>query len=206
MKKNKISNKIIFISLTILTFFFYWYGKEIANYFDSKWLIKYPKHYSFPFAIYTSSFVKWLINDASFGLFSFNDLTRFFAWIIEQPYNIVLAIFSKGILKGQGQDAIQIMGPLSWISVVGIFFTLALYTRDKFLILLVVLSIVYLAVFDQWKSSMITLSSIIIAVPIGVVLGILFGILSYKSKILEKIITPISVSYTHLTLPTKRIV
>jgi glycine betaine/proline transport system permease protein len=74
---------------------------------------------------------------------------------------------------------------------VGIFFTLALYTKDKFLILLVVLSIVYLAVFDQWKSSMITLSSIIIAVPIGVVLGILFGILSYKSKILEKIITPI---------------
>jgi len=38
---------------------------------------------------------------------------------------------------------------------------------------------------------MITLSSIIIAVPIGVVLGILLGILSYKSKILEKIITPI---------------
>ena len=95
MKKNKISNKIIFISLTILTFLFYWYGKEIANYFDSKWLIKYPKHYSFPFSIYTSSFVKWLINDASFGLFSFNDLTRFFAWIIEQPYNVVLAIFSK---------------------------------------------------------------------------------------------------------------
>ena len=191
MRKTKISNKIIFISLTFLTLLLYWYGKEIANYFDSKWLVKYPKHYSFPFAIYTTTFVKWLINEANFLLFTFNDLTRFFAWIIEQLYKIVLAIFSKGILRGQGQDAIQIIEPLSWISVVGIFFTLALYTKDKFLIILVVLSIVYLAVFDQWQSSMITLSSIIIAVPIGVILGILFGILSYKSKILEKIITPI---------------
>ena len=88
----------------------------------------------------------FLVNSGSsfLSIFTFNDLTRFFAWIIEQPYNIVLAIFSKGILKGQGQDAIQIMEPLSWISVVGIFFTLALYTRDKFLIILVVLSIVYL--------------------------------------------------------------
>ena len=152
MQNKKISNKIIFISLTFLTFLLYWYGKEIANYFDSKWLVKYPKHYSFPFAIYTTTFVKWLINEANFWLFTFNDLTRFFAWIIEQPYNIILAIFSKGILKGQGQDAIQIMEPLSWISVIGIFFTLALYTRDKFLIILVVLSIVYLAVFDQWQS------------------------------------------------------
>ena len=97
MQKKKLSNKIIFISLTVLTFFLYWYGKEIANYFDSKWLVKYPKHYSFPFAIYTTTFVKWLINEANFWLFTFNDLTRFFAWIIEQPYNIVLAIFSSFI-------------------------------------------------------------------------------------------------------------
>ena len=85
----------------------------------------------------------------------------------------------------------MLLGPLSWLSVIGIFFTLALYTKDKFLILLVVFSIFYLAIFDQWQSSMITLSSIIIAVPIGVLLGIVLGIFSYRSKILEKIITPI---------------
>ena len=191
MKNKKISNKIIFFSLAFLTFVFYWYGKEIANYFDSKWILKYPKHHAIPFAIYTTSFVKWLINEASFGLFTFKELTRFIAWIIEQPYNLVLAIISKGISKGQGQDAILLLGPLSWISVIGIFFTLALYTKDKFLIILVIFSIFYLAIFDQWQSSMITLSSIIIAVPIGVLLGILLGILSYRSKILERIIPPI---------------
>ena len=191
MKNNNISNKFLIISLALLTFFFYWYGREIANYLDSKWILKYPKHHTIPFAVYTTSFVKWLINEASFGLFTFKELTRFFAWIIEQPYNLVLAIISKGILKGQGQDAILLLGPLSWLSVIGIFFTLALYTKDKFLILLVVFSFFYLAIFDQWQSSMITLSSIIIAVPIGVLLGIVLGIFSYRSKILEKIITPI---------------
>ena len=191
MKNSNTSNKFIFISLALLTFIFYWYGKEIANYLDSKWILKYPKHQTIPFAIYTTSFVKWLINEASFGLFTFKELTRFLAWIIEQPYNLVLAVISKGILKGQGQEAVSLLGPLSWLSVIGIFFTLALYTKDKFLILLVVFSIFYLAIFDQWQSSMITLSSIIIAVPIGVLLGIMLGILSYRSKILEKIITPI---------------
>ena len=38
---------------------------------------------------------------------------------------------------------------------------------------------------------MVTLSSIIIAVPVGVIIGLFLGILSYKSKLLEKIITPI---------------
>jgi len=76
MKNKKIINKVTFISLLLLTFVFYWYGKEIANYFDSKWILKYPKHHAFPFAIYTTTFVKWLINEASFGLFTFKDVKR----------------------------------------------------------------------------------------------------------------------------------
>ena len=32
----------------------------------------------FPFAIHTTSFVKWLINEASFGLFTFKESNAFF--------------------------------------------------------------------------------------------------------------------------------
>ena len=54
------------------------------------------------------------------------------------------------------------------------------------------LSIVYLAVFDQWQSSMITLSSIIIAVPIGVVLGnTIWDIVLQVKNFMKKIITPL---------------
>ena len=174
-----------------MTFFFFLYGKEIASFLDTKWIIKYPKHLVFPLAKYLSGFVKWLMDDANFIIFSFRDFTRFIAWLIELPYNLILALISKGFLSGQGQDAIEIVSPLSWISVIAIIVFLALYTKDKFLAFLVFFSFIYLAVFGQWESSMVTLSSIVIAVPFGVIIGLFLGILSYKSELLEKLISPI---------------
>jgi len=185
------NKRLTFIALFTITIILYFYAKEIASFLDIKWIIKYPKQYIFPIAKYTSEFVKWLMDEATFGLFTFRELTRFMAWLIQQPYNLVLALISKGFLKGQGQDAIEILSPLSWISVIAIITSMAFYTRDKLLIILVSFAFLYLAVFGQWESSMVTLSSIIIAVPVGVIIGLFLGILSYKSKILEKIISPI---------------
>jgi len=185
------NNRIYFFIFFFLTFFLFLYGKEIASFLDIKWAIKYPKHLVFPLAKYLSGFVKWLMDEANFIIFSFRDTTRFIAWIIELPYNLVLALISKGFLSGQGQDAIEILSPLSWISVIAIIIFMALYTKDKLLVFLVFFAFLYLAIFGQWKSSMVTLSSIVIAVPVGVIIGLFLGILSYKSELLEKIITPV---------------
>ena len=184
-------NQTAFAALLLLTFFFYFYGKDIAYYYDLKWIIKYPKQYILPIAKYSSEFVKWLMDEATFGIFTFRDLTRFVAWLIQQPYNLILALISKGFLQGQGQDAVEILSPLSWISVIAIIVAMALYTKDKILTGLVFFAFLYLVIFGQWESSMVTLSSIIIAVPVGVIIGLLLGILSYKSEILEKIISPV---------------
>jgi hypothetical protein len=35
--------------------------------------------------------MKWLVNEASFGLFTFTDLTRFIAAIIDVPYRLASA-------------------------------------------------------------------------------------------------------------------
>ncbi len=185
------NNKIYFFIFFFLTFFLFLYGKDIAGLLDAKWIIKYPKHLVFPLAKYLSGFVKWLMDDANFIIFSFRDFTRFIAWIIEIPYNLILALISKGFLSGQGQDAKEILAPLSWMSVIAIIMFMALYTKDKLLVFLVFFAFLYLAIFGQWKSSMVTLSSIVIAVPVGVVIGLFLGILSYKSEILEKIISPV---------------
>ena len=191
MNNIKNNNRLSVLFFFILTFILFLYGKEIASFFDTKWIIKYPKHLVFPLAKYLSSFVKWLMDEANFIIFSFRDFTRFIAWLIELPYNLVLALISKGFLSGQGQDAIEILSPLSWISVIAIIIFLALYTKDKLLVFLVFVSFAYLAIFGQWESSMVTLSSIIIAVPVGVIIGLFLGILSYKSQFLEKLISPI---------------
>ena len=188
-KKNYL--RINFFLLLGLTLLMYLYGKEWCSNLGIEWAIKYPKHLIFPLKIYISNFVKWLMNDAHFIIFSFKDLTRAISWIIEQPYQFILSLFAMGFYRGQGQEALLILPALSWTAVITIITSLAIYTKDKALVVLVALSFFYLAVFGQWNSAMITLSSIIIAVPIGVLLGLSLGIASYKSQRIEQFIKPI---------------
>ena len=88
------------------------YGKPIAG-----WAFKYPRSEQIPLRRWIGDFMKWLVEDASFGLFSFTDLTRFIAAVIEFPYKIVLSLLSTGFLQGQGSDAVQVLPPVSWIHV-----------------------------------------------------------------------------------------
>ena len=188
-KKNYL--RINFFLLLGLTLLMYLYGKEWCSNLGIEWAIKYPKHLIFPLKIYISNFVKWLMNDAHFIIFSFKDLTRAISWIIEQPYQFILSLFAMGFYRGQGQEALLILPALSWTAIITIITSLAIYTKDKALVVLVALSFFYLAIFGQWNSAMITLSSIIIAVPIGVLLGLSLGIASYKSQRIEQFIKPI---------------
>ena len=64
------------------------------------------------------------------------------------------------------------------------------YARDWKLAALVGGCFLYLAMFGQWDSAMVTLSSIVVAVPIGVAGGLLLGILAYRSPWFEKAIRP----------------
>jgi glycine betaine/proline transport system permease protein len=65
------------------------------------------------------------------------------------------------------------------------------YARDWKLAALVGGCFLYLAVFGQWDSAMMTLSSIIVAVPIGVTGGLMLGILAHRSPWFEKVIRPV---------------
>ena len=49
----------------------------------------------------------------------------------------------------------------------------------------------YLLIFGQWEPAMETLSFILIAAPISGILGVVWGVLAYKSKGIEKAITPL---------------
>jgi glycine betaine/proline transport system permease protein len=49
----------------------------------------------------------------------------------------------------------------------------------------------FLAVFGQWTSAMITLASILVAAPLGVTFGLLFGIAAWRWRWLERMIMPL---------------
>ncbi len=183
--------RVISFFLLTITIFISIYGKPILKNLDLSWAVKYPKNLVFPFKSYISSFMKWLIESANFGIFTFNDLTRAISWTIEIPYEFVLSFIAKGFFQGQGSQAILLLSPISWIAIVGLMTIIAYKIKDKGLAFLTFFSFSYLAIFGQWESSMVTIASIFIAVPFGVILGLTAGILCYKSIRAYKIINPI---------------
>ena len=74
--------------------------------------------------------MKWLIESANFGLFSFNDLTRAISWGIEIPYKFVLSLIAKGFYLGQGSQAVLILSPISWIAIVISMTIIAVKLKD----------------------------------------------------------------------------
>ena len=155
------------------------------------WAFKYPRGWRIPVKRYISDGMTWLVEDATFGLFSFTDFTRGIAWLIDLPLTLATSLLSTGFLQGRGSAAVQLAPPLSWIAVIVIVMALGRYARDWKLAALVGGCFLYLLIFGQWESAMTTLSSIVIAVPFGVIGGLFIGLLGYRWSIVERIITPV---------------
>lgn len=155
------------------------------------WAHNYPRDWIWPIRFEITAFMKWLINDATFGLFTFKELTRSVSSLLDWPLTAATSLFSTGLMEGQGSYAVQIAPPLSWLAVIGVLAAMGRYARDWKLAALVGGCFLYLAMFGQWDSAMVTLSSIIVAVPIGVAGGLLLGILAYRSAAFERAIRPV---------------
>ncbi len=156
-----------------------------------KWAFKVPRDWRLPLKKQISDLMDWLVNTADLGLFTFYEFTRGLAWVLEKPLDLATGIFATGILSGEGSAAVQLTQPLSWIAVILLVMAIGHYANGWKLSLFVGACFGYLAVFGQWHSAMVTLSSVLIAVPIGVVSGVLLGIVAYRYKWMEKIITPV---------------
>jgi len=167
------------------------YARDLSRDWDMRWLMKFPSAWVLPLKNYVTAAMKWLVEDAHIGPVAFTDLTRGLAWLIEQPYRLALALLAEGFITGQGNTAQQILPPLSWITVTVAIAALGHYCRDWFLAGLVGACFLYLAIFGQWDSAMVTLASVFIAVPIGVAGGLLLGIWAYRHPRGERVLSPI---------------
>ncbi len=179
------------LALVLVTIVLGYYGRDLGKALDARWLTKFPSAWVIPFKTYISSAMTWLIEEAAIGPVSFTDVTRTIAWLIEQPYDFVLALLADGFVKGQGNNAQVILPAISWIVVTTAVVALGQYCRDWALAALVGGCFIYLAVFGQWDSAMVTLASVLIAVPIGAGGGLLLGILAYRHPTFEKVISPV---------------
>ena len=155
------------------------------------WAFELPKAWTVPAARWITAFTKWLLNEASFGLFTFSELTRFIAALIDVPYRFALSVLSTGFLSGQGSSAVQILPPLPWLAVTLLFALFGFWAGGGGLAALVVGGFAFILVFGQWKSAMVTLASILVAVPLGVAGGLILGILAWRVPWVSRAIRPL---------------
>ena len=177
--------RVLWVALIALTLVLVAYQELIP------WAFKYPRSWQLPLSTWISTFMKWLINDFDLGLFTFKEFTRALSWVIEQPYIVVKSLLSTGFLSGVGSYAVVVWPPLPWFALVAGLMLLGHYAGDWKLSILVGACFGYLVIFGKWDSAMVTLSSILIAVPIGIMGGLLLGIFGFRSKRFRQVLIPL---------------
>ena len=106
------------------------------------------------------------------------------------PLQFAFAILAKGYKIGNGPEAV-LLPTLSWVGVVAVAAIAGHAAGGRKLALLVGGCFLYIALFGQWQSAMLTLALIVIAVPLCVVVGLAFGILAWRVPWLDRsVITP----------------
>ncbi|WP_264210549.1 ABC transporter permease [Leisingera thetidis] len=191
MKAHLTRQASIAWGLVLATILLGWFGRDLAKALDARWLVKVPSSWDIPFSTYISAAMTWLVEEAAIGPVSFTGATRAVAWLLEQPYELALNLLAHGFTLGTGPQAQVLLPAASWIAVTAAVIALGHYCRSWGLAALVGACFAYLAVFGQWDSAMVTLASVLIAVPIGAGGGLLAGIWAYRHPIGERILSPI---------------
>ena len=155
------------------------------------WLSSYPDSWIVPLRYWVSDLMRWVVKDATLGLFTVKEMTRGIAWLLGLPLQACIHLLSKGIVIPLPGEASLTLPPLPWFGVLVAMTFGAWRVGDRKLALLVFIGFGYLAAFGQWNSAMVTLSSILVGVPIGVLLGATLGILGYRSDRFVRVLTPV---------------
>ena len=154
----------------------------------AEWAFDYPRGWELPLDGWIDTATDWLLNTASFGLFTFRDMTRAVSAVIEAPYDLARALLAQGLTRADGSP---ILPPLGWLAITALAGLIAHRAGGWGLAVLAVTGAVALAAFGQWASAMVTLASILVAVPLGVALGLSTGLAAHRWPAVARAITPL---------------
>lgn len=155
------------------------------------WLREYPEGWVWGIAGATTTAVKYVVNDMAIGSVTVAEMTRGLADVIKVPMELLQGILSEGFeFYGSGSDVSAYRG-LPWPAVIAGLAAFAWWTAGRNVAIFSFFSLVYFLVFNLWESSMLTLSSVVVAVFVSFVLGILLGVLGYRNARANAILMPI---------------
>ncbi|SVC33619.1 uncharacterized protein METZ01_LOCUS286473, partial [marine metagenome] len=151
------------------------------------WADEYPKSWVVPFRGWAGDSMNWMVKELDFGLFTFLEATRGFAWLLGWPFDFTNWLLWEGFEISKQKT----LPGLPWFALVGCVTIMSYAIAGWRLALLSGGCFLYLVVFGHWNSAMMTVSSLLLAVPIGCVLGLLVGSVAYRYRYVEAAITPL---------------
>lgn len=136
------------------------------------WAIDYPKAWIVPLAQEISAFAKFIIKYLSW-------FTRWLSAGLEQPFRLAVGLLAKGFTIGQGAEA-WTLPRLSWVGIIAVVTMTGYAYGGRRIALVGFACFFYLALFGQWDRAMLTLASVVICVPVGVLVGLAIGIAAHR--------------------------
>ncbi len=147
------------------------------------WAVDYPSNAVLPVAEATSAIMAWL--KANFSWF-----TRAITDILSVPLSWAFNLLAKGWKLGPGPDA-AVLPRLSWVGICAAFAIMGYAFGGIRLCAVAAIGMLYIALFGQWDSAMLTLALIAISVPVCILLGLALGILAYRRPAIDNyVMTP----------------
>ena len=143
------------------------------------WAVNYPADQVVPIADWVSAIMTWMKVNLTW-------LTRSITAILGVPLDFALDLLAKNFKIGHGLDAV-VLPRLSWVGVVIAAFLAGHAAGGRRLGYLVGGCFLYIALFGQWTSAMLTLALIAIAVPFCIVTGLFLGIWAWRRPWAEKL-------------------
>ncbi len=157
------------------------------------WAVNYPTDAVIPVADWVSTLMRWIKTNFSW-------LTRSITAVLGVPLDFALNLLAKNFKIGHGADA-YVLPRLSWVGVCAAAFIAGHAAGGRKLGLLVGGCFLYIALFGQWTSAMLTLALISIAVPFCIVTGLFAGIWAWRKPWAEKLIVSPALDLMQ-TIPT----
>lgn len=154
----------------------------IAAKFALPWTDRWPDEWVIPLKAWVTQFFAWLGNEATLGLFTVKELTRFISHLLSYP------LYWAEVLLFRGVPDLG-LPPLPWIAIVGGVAILGHWIAGWRLALLCGLSALYIAIFGLWPDGMQTLSIVVVTVPLAALFGLLIGIWAVRSARVETFVT-----------------
>jgi glycine betaine/proline transport system permease protein len=154
------------------------------------WAVVYPDSWVVPFDRALTAAIKWLIDDADLGLFTFKQLTRGFGALLDAPLYVLKGLLASGFTIDGADGPILSLPPISWVGVIAVFVTIGLALGEPRLLAFITLAFLYVAFIGLWDSTMLTFASIIVAVVIGVAAGVVLGVAAHRWTAVDRALTP----------------